>query len=100
MTSPASAPSIVKPRIRSSGPMTAFMKPSVCPVVRVRSTAAIGSLATRTASPRARASVSVDPTRASGGSVNRQGGISRPAGERAMAVRIRPETAMKPSASQ
>jgi hypothetical protein len=48
------------------------MKPRVSPSVHIRSTAPTGSFATRTATPRPRASVSLRPTRASGGSVNRQ----------------------------
>ena len=75
MTSPASDPIIVKPRMRSSLPPTrAFMKPSVSPVASVRSTALIGNLATRTATPWRCASPSLSPTWASGGSVNRQYG--------------------------
>src|SRR5215831_14471761 len=77
MTSPASEPIIVKPRIRSSSPTRAFMKPCLSSVVCVRSTALIGSLATRTETPWRCASLSVNPTRASGGSVNMQYGISR-----------------------
>src|SRR6516225_3426285 len=46
MTSPASAPNIVKPRMRSPSAATnAFIKPRVSEVVRVRNTAAIGILA-------------------------------------------------------
>src|SRR5215469_8638862 len=45
MTSPASAPIMVKPRIRSSLPATrAFMNPCVSSVVSVRRTALVGSL--------------------------------------------------------
>src|SRR6185437_2433195 len=53
MTSPASAPIIVKPRMRSSLSLTrTFMKPCFSSVVSARSTALIGSFATRTAMPR------------------------------------------------
>ena len=53
MTSPASGPSIVKPRMRSLCASTsAFIKPCVSAIVRVRSTALIGSVATRTSMPR------------------------------------------------
>ena len=78
MTSPASAPIIVKPRMRSSlAPTRTFMKPRVSPVASVRSTALIGSLATRTEMPWRCASRSLIPTWASGGSVNMQYGTSR-----------------------
>ncbi len=79
MTSPASAPIIVKPRTRSSPPPTrTFIKPSVSPVVAVRRTAFIGNLATRVSMPRrCCASPSLSPTCASGGSVNMQYGTSR-----------------------
>src|SRR5262249_34228188 len=76
-TSPASVPSIVKPRMRSPDASTStFMKPAVSPVVWVRNTALIGSFATRTAIPCSRASRSVMPTRASGGALNKQKGMS------------------------
>jgi len=52
MTSPASAPNIVKPRMRSlSAATSAFIKPRVSEVVRARNTAMIGSFAMRTAMP-------------------------------------------------
>ena len=48
MTSPPSAPIMVKPRIRSSLPATrAFMNPCVSSVVSVRRTALVASLGTR-----------------------------------------------------
>jgi hypothetical protein len=50
--------------------MTAFMKPRLSPVSMARTTALIGSLATRIACPRALASRSVRPTRPSCGSMN------------------------------
>ncbi len=79
MTSPASGPTIVKPRIRPSpGEMSAFMNPCVSPIVRARSTPAIGSLATSTATPWRCASLSRSPICATCGSVNKQDGISRP----------------------
>src|SRR5208283_4068615 len=78
MTSPASEPIIVKPRMRSSLPPTrTFMKPCVSPVASVRSNALIGNIATRTVTPWRRASPSLSPTWANGGSVNRQYGTSR-----------------------
>src|SRR5262245_29024499 len=50
MTSPASAPIMVKPRMRSlSRPTIVFMKPCFSSVASVRKTALIGSLATRVA---------------------------------------------------
>src|SRR5260221_6223307 len=68
MTSPASAPIMVKPRMWSLPASTsAFMKPRVSDIVRDRNTAAIGSFATRTAMPWRWASLSLKPTRASGG---------------------------------
>src|SRR5262249_32352840 len=77
MTSPASAPIIVKPRMRSSLPTTrAFMKPCLSPVACARSTTFVGSFATRTVTPWRCASPSVSPTCASGGSVNMQYGTS------------------------
>src|SRR5688572_6646189 len=73
ITSPASAPSIVKPRMRSLFvSMSAFMKPRVSPSARARRTDVIGSRATRTSIPRRCASVSPSPTRPSCGSVNAQ----------------------------
>ena len=72
MTSPASEPIIVKPTMQSSASTRAFMNPCFSSVASVRRTALIGSRATRTAIPRACASLSLSPTRASGGSVNRQ----------------------------
>src|SRR5437899_2084114 len=78
MTSPASAPSMVKPRMRLPSASTiAFRKPRVSEIVRDRNTATIGSFATRTAMPWRWASRSLKPTRASGGSVNMQYGTSR-----------------------
>src|SRR5215471_13730460 len=47
MTSPASAPIIVKPRMRSSPPISAFMNPCVSRVVCVRNTALVDNRATR-----------------------------------------------------
>ena len=71
VTSPASEPIIVKPRIRSSDAETStFMKPCFSFVASVRNTALIGRCATRTGIPRRSASPSLNPTRASGGSVN------------------------------
>ena len=62
MTSPASGPIIVKPRIRSPvASINAFMNPRVSSIVRVLSTAVMGSFATRTAIARRFASVSVRP---------------------------------------
>src|SRR5207253_2092443 len=91
MTSPASGPIIVNPRMRSPGVSTStFMKPAFSPVVRVRSTALIGSVATRAAMPRWRASSSLRPTRASGGSVNRQHGARRAGGLRPPPARAAP----------
>src|SRR5262249_25608278 len=58
-------------------PTRAFMKPCFSSVVCARSTALIGSFAMRTVMPWRRASASLSPTRASGGSVNMQYGISR-----------------------
>ena len=70
---PATGPIIVKPRMRSPIASTSnFIKLSVSPVVRVRRTSLMERFATRTAMPRCRASLSLQPTRASGGSVNRQ----------------------------
>jgi hypothetical protein len=43
----ASAPNAVKPNTRSSSPTSALTKPRVYPCVAVRSTAAIGTVATR-----------------------------------------------------
>src|SRR6516225_3754341 len=78
MTSPASAPIIVKPRMRSSlAPTRTFIKPCVSSVVAVRRTAFIGSFATRAATPWRFASASFNPTWARGGSVNMQYGTSR-----------------------
>ena len=78
MTSPASAPIIVKPRMRSSfAPTRTFMKPCVSSVASRRSTALIGNLPTRTAMPCRCASRSLNPICASGGSVNTQYGTSR-----------------------
>ena len=52
MTSPPSAPIMVKPRIRSSLPATrAFMNPCVSSVVSVRRTALVGTLGTRLGRP-------------------------------------------------
>ena len=52
MTSPASGPIIVKPRIRSPfASINAFMSPRVSSIVRVLSTAVMGICATRTAIP-------------------------------------------------
>jgi hypothetical protein len=48
MTSPASEPIIVNPRMRSSPPTSTFMKPAVSSVASVRSASLIGSRATRT----------------------------------------------------
>ncbi len=47
MSSLASAPNAVKPRMRSSLPISAFMKPRVCDSVCVRSTIAMGIRAMR-----------------------------------------------------
>ena len=47
MSSLASAPNAVKPRMRSSAPMSAFMNPRVCDSVCVRKTIAIGIRAMR-----------------------------------------------------
>src|SRR3981189_684375 len=77
MTSPASAHTMVKPRILWAPASTsAFMKPRVSDIVSDRNTAAIGSFATRTAMPWRRASPSLQPTRARGGGV----GVGDPAG--------------------
>ena len=55
MTSPASGPIIVKPRIRSPAFSTStFMKPALSSIVRVRRMAVIDSVATRTEMPRCR----------------------------------------------
>jgi hypothetical protein len=55
----------VKPRISSvSWLMSAFMKPRVSDSVRARSTACMGSFATRYGRPAATASFSLSPTRA------------------------------------
>src|SRR3546814_4858489 len=54
------------------------MKPADSDIVRVRKTAVIGSLATRAITPLARASSSLIPTRARGGSMNMQYGTVRP----------------------
>jgi hypothetical protein len=79
MTSPASAPIIIKPRIRSSfWPIRAFMKPCLRSVACAPSTEFIGNLATRTMIPWRSASPSLSPTWASGGSVNMQYETSRP----------------------
>ena len=73
-----SDPIIVNPSSRSlCASIIAFIKPVVSPVVLVRSTDAIGSLATRTEIPERSASTSLSPTRPSGGSVNMQYGTSR-----------------------
>src|SRR5438128_6649064 len=89
MTSPASGPSIVKPRMRSPCESTsAFMKPPLSEIVHVRSTARIGSFATRTPMPRRRASASLRPTRASGGSLNMHHGTSRSRAERVPPARL------------
>jgi hypothetical protein len=51
-TSPAPAPSIVKPRMRSlCASMSAFMEPRVSPMVRARRTEVMGSLTTRASIP-------------------------------------------------
>jgi hypothetical protein len=69
-TSPASAPIIVKPRMRSSfAPTIALMRPCFSPVACARNTALVGSLATRVMMPWRSASRSLSPTWASGGSV-------------------------------
>src|SRR5215469_2209920 len=62
MTSPASAPIIVKPRMRSSLPTRTFMKPCVSSVVSARKTELMGSFATRAATPWCCASLSLSPT--------------------------------------
>src|SRR5258708_31292710 len=63
MTSPASEPIIVKPRMRSSfAPTRTFIKPCFSSVASVRSTALIGSRATRTAMFWRCASLSLSPT--------------------------------------
>jgi len=65
ITSPASAPNMVNPRMSSRcAPTSAFMKPRVSPVVRVRRISRAGSVAMRAATPRRRASTSFKPTRA------------------------------------
>jgi hypothetical protein len=66
-------------RIRSLAASTSvFMNPRVSERVRVRSTSDMGILASRYATPRAFASDSLKPTRASSGSVNKQKGTCRP----------------------
>ena len=47
MISPPSTPNTVKPRMRSSLPTSAFMKPRISESVRVRNTEAMGILKTR-----------------------------------------------------
>ena len=67
MTSPALAPIIVKPRMRSrSASTSAFMKPRVCEIVRDRNNATIGNFATRTEVLSRRAPASLKPIRANG----------------------------------
>src|SRR3546814_8885224 len=64
------------------------MKPADSDVVRVRKTAVIGSLATRAITPLARASSSLIPTRARGGSMNMQYGTVRPVDARLAPFRL------------
>ena len=62
MISPACGPTAVKPRISSLSWLTsAFMKPRVSDSVRARSTACMGSFATRYGRPAATASFSLSP---------------------------------------
>jgi hypothetical protein len=62
ITSPASGPVIVKPRIRSPfASISALVNPRASSIVRFLSTAVIGILATHTAIPGRFASVSVRP---------------------------------------
>jgi hypothetical protein len=77
ITSPAPAPSIVKPRIRSlCASMSAFMNPRVSPMARARRTELMGRRAPRIAIPRRFASASPSPTRPS--YMNRRSVPSRP----------------------
>ncbi len=67
MTSPASAPTIVKPNTwSSSAPTTAFIQPCVSSVASVRRTCFIGRLATRVGMPFCFASPSDRPTTGEG----------------------------------
>lgn len=79
MTSPASVPKAVNPRISSLSALTsAFRNPRVSESVCVRRTLAIGILVSRYGMACFWASDSFTATRANSGSVNMQNGISRP----------------------
>ena len=79
MSSLASAPNAVKPRISSlSAAMSILRNPRGSDRVRVRRTAAMGRVSRRYPRPRLLASVSLQPTRVSSGSRNMQNGTRRP----------------------
>ena len=78
ITSPASGPNIVNPRMRSLlASRRIFMKPRVSPRLRARRTEVIGSRTTRTSAPFRSASLSFNPTRPSSGSMKAQYGTIR-----------------------
>jgi hypothetical protein len=99
ITSPAVAPIIVKPRMRSSfSPTRAFMNPCLWSVACAPSTESMGSLATRAMTPWRSASPSLSPTRARGGSVNMQYGTSRSRVLRFPPLPARQPTILRPQA--
>ena len=70
MVSSASMPRSIAPRIRPlSASISTRMKPWISERSRARATLLIGMVAARTLRPEARASSSLIPTRASGGSM-------------------------------